>query len=412
MIRFLMANILLMLILTFATAAQSDSYADRVKVLALENLTHVPVVTQRDGSNFELKPGELQAIFYEGMQYEGKPTRVYAWLGIPKRASADNKVPAIVLVHGGGGTAWKAWVEKWNARGFAAISIAVEGQTDDLLPKDEKTGSWRWRTHQWPGPRRPGIYNDLTKRKLEDQWMYHAVSDVILANSLIRSFDVVDSQKVGVMGVSWGGVITSTVIGIDQRFAFAIPTYGCGDLSEAQNKYGKALGKNSVYKNVWDPILRLDRAELPTLWLSWPGEQHFPLDKQASSYGAVSGPYMVSLIPGLGHSQKAAMNPEDSYAFAESIVTSGKPWAQILSSSAQGGKVLVKLTSIRKLDSAVLIWSTDSGVSGSKSWHEKVATLTWSGNEWLVSAALPKDVKAWFVNVKSGVLTISSDYTD
>ena len=34
-------------------------------------------------------------------------------------------------MHGGGGTAFKEWVERWNNHGFAAISIAVEGQTDE-----------------------------------------------------------------------------------------------------------------------------------------------------------------------------------------------------------------------------------------------------------------------------------------
>ena len=48
------------------------------------------------------------------------------------------------------------------------------------------------------------------------------------------------------MGISWGGVITSTVIGIDDRFAFAIPTYGCGDLAEVPNQYGKSLGNHDL----------------------------------------------------------------------------------------------------------------------------------------------------------------------
>jgi cephalosporin-C deacetylase-like acetyl esterase len=47
--------------------------------------------------------------------------------------------------------------------------------------------------------------------------MYHALADTMLANSLLRSLPEVDATKIGVMGVSWGGVITSTVIGLDER---------------------------------------------------------------------------------------------------------------------------------------------------------------------------------------------------
>ena len=77
----------------------------------------------------------------------------------------------MVLVHGGGGTAFKEWVEKWNARGYAAISIAVEGQTDKRSEDGES-----WEKHEWAGPSRVGIYGDA-KEEFKDQWMYHAVAD-------------------------------------------------------------------------------------------------------------------------------------------------------------------------------------------------------------------------------------------
>jgi cephalosporin-C deacetylase-like acetyl esterase len=61
-------------------------------------------------------------------------------LGSAYRPSAKGKVPGMVLVHGGGGTAFKEWVQKWNAQGFAAISIAVEGQTDVEREEGRKAG--------------------------------------------------------------------------------------------------------------------------------------------------------------------------------------------------------------------------------------------------------------------------------
>lgn len=397
--------------LTLANA--QANYNDALdKVLALQTLTEAPAVTHKSGQPLSIAAGELKPIFFDALPYQGNKTKVYAWLGLPKGASVSNKVPAMVLVHGGGGTAWKEWVEKWNARGFAAISIATEGQTDDMLSEKEKAGRWRWQAHNWPGPRRPGIYNDTDKKPLTEQWMYHAVADTVLAHSLLRSLPQIDTTKIGLMGVSWGGVITSTVIGIDQRFAFAIPVYGCGDLSEADNKYGKALGNNKFYKNVWDPILRLHRAELPTLWLSWPGDQHFPLDKQASSYHRVTGKHMVSLIPNLGHSQKAAMKPEDSYAFAESVVLNGTPWATQTAATVIEQDVSVTFSSTKILDSATLVSSTDTGVSGSKKWQQSSAKIIKQDGQWIVKARLPKGTKAWFINAKSDDLTISSHYTE
>ena len=295
---------------------------------------------------------------------------------------------------------------RWNARGYAAISIAVEGQTDKRSEDGES-----WSKHEWAGPSRVGIYGDA-KEEFKDQWMYHAVADTVLANSLLRSLPGVDADKVGLMGISWGGVITSTVIGIDDRFAFAIPTYGCGDLSEAPNQYGKSLGNHAAYKEVYDPMLRFDKVKMPTLWFSWPQDKHFPMDKFANSYQAVSGLYTVSLIPKLGHGHGPPWNKPDSYAFADSIIKDDKPWCrQKRLIKFDKTKVMVIFESSEALSDPVLVYSMDKGVSGERKWLELAA----KGNQaehYEVEVALPEAVTGWFVNVRSGELTVSSDYQE
>ena len=313
-----------------------------------------------------------------------------------------------MLVHGGGGTAFREWVEKWTERGYAAISIAVEGQTDEAeqVPDSARRS---WKQHAWPGPKRDGIYADSSE-PLRDQWIYHAVADTVLANSLLRSLPQVDVENVGLMGISWGGVITSTVIGIDSRFAFAIATYGCGHLFDSANHWGEALGSNRLYREVWDPMVRMDRVRTPVLWLSWPGDTAFPLDCQAACYRSAPGPRMVSLIPNMRHSHRAGWNPPDSYAFADSVVSSGEPWLAKTESDLTDGTVRVRFTAAKPLDGASFVWTSDAGFTGSREWNESAAQLSRDGEIWLVTADLPDIATAWFVNVRSGGLTASSDY--
>ena len=144
-------------------------------------LTDAPKMHAAEGFTAD---GNIKPIYFDGLPWQGKPTRVFAWLGLPRsdRRTSSGKVPGVVLVHGGGGTAFKEWVKKWNERGFAAISIAVEGQTD----RRESTGK-SWQQHDWSGPRRDGIYGDSDK-PLTDQWMYHAVADTIRANWLLHGY--------------------------------------------------------------------------------------------------------------------------------------------------------------------------------------------------------------------------------
>ena len=391
-------------------SAQADT-TEEAKVIALANLTVAPVIRDEMGRETTIGPGGRKTIYYDGLEYEGKPTRIYAWIGIPEEASSDNRVPGVVLAHGGGGTAFEEWVEKWKVRGYAAISMGLEGQIEEREPPEPGEVRGKWKKHAWPGPERDGIFGDSDKL-LEDQWIYHAVADVILANSLLRSLPQVDSDRVGLMGISWGGIVTSKVIGIDHRFAFAIPTYGCGNLSQAPNQYGKALGSNRVYTEVWDPILRLKKVEMPTLWLSWPNDKHFPLDIQASCYLEVAGPYMVSLIPDMRHGHQLGWNPPDSYAFAESIVKDGKPWSRQVSSTLDSGQITVVFESSKTLTEAYLVSTKDTGITGDREWIKTQATLHQTDGQWLATALIPDGSTACFMNAMSDDLTVSSNYLE
>lgn len=79
----------------------------RKQVDDLGSLRRAPVVHGADG--WESRDG-IRALFYESLPYRGKPTRVFAWYGAPGGAG---KHPGVVLVHGGGGSAYREWVQKW-----------------------------------------------------------------------------------------------------------------------------------------------------------------------------------------------------------------------------------------------------------------------------------------------------------
>ena len=398
---------LLLIVSPYITCA-SELNANCQAVLALRDLSVVPPVS--DDSFSTSTPGTITSFFFDGLAYKGKATRVFAWLGIPKEIGSHKKIPGIILIHGGGGTAFKEWVERWNDQGFAALSIAVEGQIDkrDTNAK-QGTIPTGWKQHAFSGPYRTGIYGDSDK-PLRDQWMYHAVADTILAHSLLRSHPNVNPENIGVMGISWGGVITSTVVGIDTRFAFGIPTYGCGCLANAGNQYGNALGNNMVYREIWDPIHYLPRATMPLLWQSWPEDKHFPLDCQALSYKRPPGPRLISLRPGMGHGHAPPWNHADSYAFAKSVIETGKPWCKQTVVTTKNGTAKASFNSSKPFETAVLVSTCNLGVTGSRHWVESPASLRYDNGLWTATAPLPKDTTAWFLNCKVGDLIASTDF--
>jgi cephalosporin-C deacetylase-like acetyl esterase len=133
--------------LLLAISLNAESIADRKVVLGLmDTCAQAPKTYEAEG----FKPdGTVRAIYYDALTWNGKPTRVFAWIGLP--AKREGKVPGMVLVHGGGGTAFKEWVQKWNDQGFAAVSIAVEGQTD-VDEKKEAKGRPSGRVMPFPDP--------------------------------------------------------------------------------------------------------------------------------------------------------------------------------------------------------------------------------------------------------------------
>src|SRR5947209_16275221 len=73
--------------------------------------------------------GAVRTLYYEGEPYQGKPTRVSAYLA--KTEKPRGKLPAMVLVHGGGGTAFREWAELWAKRGYVALAMDLAGQGPD-----------------------------------------------------------------------------------------------------------------------------------------------------------------------------------------------------------------------------------------------------------------------------------------
>ena len=337
----------------------------------------------------------LNAIFFDGLTYEGRPTRVFAYLGIPASADAHHKVPGIVLVHGGGGTAFPEWVRIWNERGYAAIAMDLEGHAPI--------------TNEFAGPARVGVFHDA-HLPLTNQWMYHAIADIMLANSLLAAQPGVDAKKIGVTGISWGGVLSSLVAGVDARFKFAAPVYGCGFLYDSAGFFGKSLrqstGEEFWQRTRWDPARYFTAARMPILWVNGDHDAHFSLDITFRSHEAKKRDSFLSIHPAMPHSHPPGWQVKsvpEIYAFADHILKRSEPLPRI-TRQPTGTNVLVKYTSPRPITNAT-VWYADGPIVYQQpesmkpafAWHRLDAAL--NANARTVTANLPTAAKVYYVNV-------------
>ena len=340
----------------------------------------------------------LRSFFYEGLDYKGKPTWVFAYYAAPAGTAPAGGWPAVVCAHGGGGTAFPEWVRKWNSNGYAAIAMDLEGH----LPGSHFFGVEGnfpvGQGHPNAGPSRISWFGDIALPDNE-QWFYHAVADVIRANSLLRSFPEINPKKIGLTGISWGGTIVSAVAGIDPRFAFVIPVYGGGFI----HKHDMTPEQYQTYLTKWDPSAHLPYAKMPMLWVNGVNENVFPLNMFSKSAETAGGTSTLCIRPFLPHGHGFGWEEVwEIGGFANSIVKGSAPMPRFARPQVDPKDGLVHAKVTGELQSAVVGFTTATG-----EWkNQALSTIpcTIGKGEVIASKPLPAGTTAFMINASgSGV---------
>ena len=237
--------------------------------------------------------------------------------------------------------------------------------TSDNMPADLYTKS------QYPAPHNQN-YGDADL-PIEQTWMYYAVSTAILGNSLLHGLDYVDIYKVGVCGVSWGGVITSIISGYDDRFAFSVPIYCSLNLAEAKGGNLNGYYRAHPAARVWDDDEGLSRVETPLFFLAMNDDVNaFP--DSISMTAARCKNATVSLVRNWLHSHTHAFARPEPYAFADSIVKGGDGMVKVVAQPEKSSGS-VKITVPEGLSVKAYIAFTGGDMKKIPSWGHIRLTL-------------------------------------
>lgn len=347
------------------------------------------------------KEGPIRSLFYAGEPYGGKPTRVFAYYATPGTlagdTSKDSKLPAMVLVHGGGGTAFREWCELWAKRGYAAIAMDLAG----YRPHEGVNAHQREnRTRLEDGGPDQGDdekFGSIDKPP-EEQWPYHAVAAAIRAHSLIRSFPEVDPERTAVTGISWGGYLTCILAGVDSRFKAAVPVYGCGCLHENSawlNRLNQMTdAQRERWITLWDPSRYLPSVSMPILFVNGTNDFAYPLDSYMRSFDAVHGEKQLCVTVAMPHGHPPGWAPKEIGLFVDQHLLQSDPLPILDAPVVDGDTVLVKFRSPVKLSQAALHFTADTNEINKRSWLTAAAKI--EGDQITAPAPTP-DVTAWFL---------------
>ncbi len=321
--------------------------------------------------------GKAREVYYPGEPYQGKPTRIFGYYAKP--VEGKGPFPAVVLVHGGGGKAFREWAEHWAARGYCALAMDLAGngpngrladggpdQSDDTKFKD---------------------FNDKTVR---DMWTYHAIAAVVRGHNLVRSFAEVDKDRTAVTGISWGGYLTCIVAGVDDRFKAAVPVYGCGFLHDNSAwKEGRFDKMDAERRKRWvetfDPSRYLPNVKCPILFLNGTNDFAYPMDSYQKCYDLVKAPRVISVRVRLPHGHMWKFGEVDT--FIDTLLNKGDPLPELgpMTRDKDTDIVSAKVSSKVKLKAAHLHFATAEGPWQKRSWGSVKAEV----KDGAVSAKLP-----------------------
>ncbi len=346
-------------------------------------------LSKAPGFSWYDKKSPVRSLHYQAEPFQGKTTEVFAYYATPGSLagdpSKDRDLPGIVLLHGGGGRAFADWAKLWASRGYAAIAMSLVGSGADM--KNRHGRPWQ---------------NDVfsVKQAPKQQWVYHAVSDAILAHSLIRSFPEVDKNRTAITGYSWGGYLTCIAASVDNRFAAAVPVYGCGFLHENsvfKGKFPKDEAERRRAVKLWDPSSYMAMGTVPMLMCDGGADFAYPPDSHAKTYALIRAEKNLHFVPFLRHGH-CFTKPHAAELFIESKLNKGKPLARIAKPRVSKGTISAEVSAETKLVSAGLHYCLEALPGNNR--KRKYVTIDAHITDKVINVkAPPAEATFWFLTV-------------
>ena len=190
-----------------------------------------------DSLNPEINPNDLvesQVIRYKSFDGLEIPSILYK----PKQASAENKAPALLLIHGGPGGQTRV--------GYSPLTQYLVNHGYVILGVNNRGSSGYGKTF---------FAADDGKHGREPLW------DCVEAKKYLRSLGYVDEKKIGIAGGSYGGYMVLAALAFKpEEFAVGVDLFGVSNWVRTLQSippYWESF-RRSLYKEIGDPTKDLD----------------------------------------------------------------------------------------------------------------------------------------------------------
>lgn len=290
-----------------AASATADAARTRADFLALVRPKPAPL----NAAVESLPP--MGDLIREKAYFQSGPGQRVAMLVVRPKDTSRRR-PAVLALHGTRGRkeGMEPWLTELAGRGFVACATDA----------------------RWHGELAAGDYEDAILQAYQTgkghPWLYETVTDTIRALDYLQTRPDVDGERIGMIGISMGGMNTWLTAAADPRVKVAIPCIGvtsfgyqlensrhgprCATLPRFHQAVAKSLGEPTVTARVartaWSKVLpgiadRFDCPRMleaiaprPLLILNGEDDDRCPLESVRQCYAAAEAAYRKAGAPG------------------------------------------------------------------------------------------------------------------
>ena len=232
--------------------------------------------------------------------------------------------------------------------------------------------------------------------------MYHAVVATLKAHSLLASLPEVDADRIGAIGISWGGVVVANVAGVDRRLKFAVPVYGAGFIAGEEDDDSSFVGQRgtaeqrAAWSVLWDPANYLPAATMPMLWLSGADDFAFTPKARHRSLLVARGKQTLSQPVKMPHTHgPISESAEIIHAFADHVFMGRPSLADVGRARIREDVVMAEYSASIPIRRADLNYTLDQGRWRERQWLSIPADI----GPTEIRAGVPEGVTACYFNV-------------
>jgi dienelactone hydrolase len=324
------------------------------------------------------------------------PNRIYCAIARPEKAAGP--VPVVLIFHGGGGHASPALALAAARRhpGMAGLAMDYNGQ---FAPGGGP------HVTQWknvPREQRLNLVPDLRNWQ-----MYHYVVAARRTLDLLETLPWADAQRVGCVGISYGGWVALILAGVDERIRCVTTGVSAGGVGDTPGKAAQQMRwdppeQRALWLANYEPLAYAPATRAGVFLQLASNDFWFWITGAARQLASLGGPKGWVIRPNSNH---GAGGPEVSDlaapAFMRHLLLGEPALAAVtnLAAAADGGRYTWKISTARPVNRTALYWSPGRAGSSARYWIELPGTAV--GDSWVapVPSSFTSLAAQAFVNV-------------